>query len=107
VTPAARAGGGATHDDQADALEAALAPDDRALLDRVADELARRRLAAAALFFLESLAPLGFVGSQAMHFLRPLVGALVADAGPWDRLARLLERRGAVELLVRRLEARA
>jgi len=96
-----------THEEQADALEAVLAPEDRALLDGVADALARRRLATTALFFLESVKPLGFVAGQAMHFFRPLVGAVVGEPERWDRLASLLERRGAVELLARRLEARA
>jgi hypothetical protein len=68
--------------------------------------VARRRLATPAILFLESSRPLGFVASQVMHFFRPLVGAVVKDAPAYDRLARLLERRGAVELLIRRLEAR-
>jgi len=96
-----------THAEQADALERALPADDLALLDRIADGLARRRLAIAALFFLDSVSPLGFVAAQALHFFRPIVGAFVDEPRTWDRLAKLLERRGAVELLVRRLEARA
>jgi hypothetical protein len=96
-----------THAEQADALERALPADDLALLDRIADGLARRRLAVAALFFLDSVSPLGFVAAQALHFFRPLVGAFVDEPRTWDRIAALLERRGAVELLVRRLEARA
>ena len=42
-----------------------------------------------------------------MHFFRPLLTAFVSAPERYDRLAALLERRGAVELLVRRLEARA
>jgi hypothetical protein len=94
-----------THDEQADALEATLAPEERALLDRLADGLARRRLATAALFVLSGAAPLGFVASQAMLVLRPFVVAVIDRPETWDRLASLLERRGAVELLVRRLES--
>lgn len=96
-----------THEAQADALEGALDDEERALLDRVADGLARRRLGTVAILFLESAKPLGFVVSQLLHFLRPILGGLVADARGYERLARLLERRGAVELLIRRLEARA
>jgi hypothetical protein len=95
------------HEAQADALEGALADEERALLDRLAEGLSRRRLAAPAILFLESARPLGFVASQALHFFRPLVGAVLAEPRSYDLLARLLERRGAVELLVRRLEARA
>ena len=95
------------HEEQADRLESELTEDERSLLDRLADGLARRRLGSVAILFLESSKPLGFVASQAMHFFRPIVGALVGKAESYDRLARLLERRGAVELLIRRLEARA
>jgi hypothetical protein len=95
-----------THEEQADALERDLGPEDRDLLDRLAVAVAARGLTTAAIFMLESARPLGFVASQAMIFFRPLVRAF-AKAESYDRLARLLERRGAVELLVRRLEARA
>jgi hypothetical protein len=88
-------------------LEGSLAPEDRAFLDALAEGLARRRLASAAIFFLESSAPLNWVASQGMHFFRPIVQTFSADPVTWDRVARLLEQRGMVELLVRRLEARA
>jgi hypothetical protein len=90
-----------------DELETTLPEDDRRFLDDLADGLARRRLAAAAIFFLESSAPLSWIASQGMHFFRPIVQTFSTDPRTWDRLARLLEQRGAVELLVRRLEARA
>ena len=96
-----------THEAQADALEAALGDEERALLDGVAEGLARRRLGTVAILFLESARPLGFIASQMLVFFRPILGAFVADARGYERLVRLLERRGAVELLIRRLEARA
>jgi hypothetical protein len=92
---------------RADELEAALSDDDRAFLDKVADGLARRRLTTAALFFLESMKPLGFLGSQAMHFFRPIVSVVFSSPDAYDRLTRILERRGSIELLLRRLEARS
>jgi len=88
-------------------LERSLPEEDRAFLDQLADGLTRRRLASAAIFFLESSAPLSWVASQGLHFFRPIVQAFSADPRTWDRLTRLLEQRGVVELLVRRLEARA
>ncbi len=99
--------GAPTHEQQADALEELLTDEDRALLERLADGLARRGLATVGILFLESARPLGFVASQAMLFFRPLLTAFVDEPAAYDRMARLLERRGAVELLVRRLEARA
>ena len=91
----------------ADELEARLAPEDRDLLDQLADGLARRRLTSAALFFLESMKPLNFVTSSMMVFLRPVITTVWSDPQRWDRIQVLLEERGAIELLLRRLEARA
>lgn len=88
------------------ALEAGLAEADRAMLDQLADGIARRRLTPAALFFLESMKPLGYVGSQMMVFLRPIVSVVWTNPERWDQLQRVLEQRGSIELLVRRLEAR-
>ncbi len=53
---------------------------------------------------MESEKTLGLVASQAMHIFRPIVQAVVISPVAWDRLAKLLERRGAIEVLVRRLE---
>jgi hypothetical protein len=92
---------------QTDELEAALSDEDRAFLDKLADGLARRRLTTAALFFLESMKPLGFLGSQAMIVFRPLVSVVFSSPDTYDRLIRILERRGSIELLLRRLEARS
>ncbi|MBE7453906.1 MAG: hypothetical protein HS111_35075 [Kofleriaceae bacterium] len=89
------------------ALEAGLAEADRAMLDQLADGIARRRLTPAALFFLESMKPLGYVGSQMMVFLRPIVSVVWTNPERWDQLQRVLEQRGSIELLVRRLEARS
>jgi hypothetical protein len=95
------------HEEQADRLEAALSDEDRALLDELADRIARRRLVAAALMFFESVKPLNFVTSQMLVFFRPMVQALWSEPHRYDQVARLLEQRGTVELLLRRLEARA
>ncbi|MEZ4366112.1 MAG: hypothetical protein R2939_07465 [Kofleriaceae bacterium] len=89
------------------ALEAGLADDDRAVLDELADTIARYGMVAPAMFFFESMQPLGVVGAAVMTFLRPIVGIVWRDPRRWDALARILDRRGSIELLVRRLEARA
>ena len=57
-------------DERVAGLEAALSAEERGFLDELADGIASRRLTPAALFFLESVKPLGFVGSQAMVFFR-------------------------------------
>lgn len=85
---------------------AELADDDAKFLDELADGIAARRLTPAAVFFLESIKPLGWVGSQMLLFLRPLVALVFPDPQRWDRVQRLLEQRESIELLLRRLEAR-
>lgn len=92
--------------DTAAALELELTEDDRTFLDELADGLSKRRLASAAVFLLESIKPLGWVGSQLMVLFRPMVSIVFHDPVRWDRVQRLLEHREAVELLLRRLEAR-
>jgi len=88
-------------------LEAELSDPDRQLLDRLADGIASRRLTAPALFFLESVKPLGFVSSQMLLFFRPMIAVIWSQPQVYDQVAALLERRGVIELLLRRLEARA
>lgn len=97
----------ATEEDRVRAIEEALGDEERALLDELADGIARRRLTPAAMFFFESMKPLGFAGSQVMHFFRPMVQVVWSDPTRYDLLAGILERRGSIELLLRRLEARA
>ena len=88
-------------------LEASLTEEERRLLDELADGLTRRRLGSAALLMLESVKPLGFIGSQFLHFLRPLVSVIWSSPARYDQVTRILERRGSIELLCRRLEGRA
>ena len=77
--------------------------DDLALMTKLGAWLAQRRLETPAVLFLESIRPLSFVGAQGMHFLEPFARA-VFDVKEYERLARLLERRSNLELLVRAIE---
>jgi hypothetical protein len=86
--------------------EAALSDEDRTMLDELANAIARRRLTSAAIFFLESMQPLGFLGSQLMLGLRPLISLVWTSPLRWDQVQRVLTRRGSIELLLQRLEAR-
>lgn len=83
-----------------------LAADERALLEKIARLIATRRMAAPALLFLESLAPLSFLGSQVMHGMKPFLD-LVCDPLDLARLAQILERRDGVDLLVSQLQEQA
>jgi hypothetical protein len=80
-----------------------LAPEDQALFDKLAAWLVARRLETPAILFLETVRPLSFVGSQAMIFFEPFARALFA-VKDYDRIARLMERRSNLELLVRTIE---
>ncbi len=83
-----------------------LSPADQALLERMAETVVRRGMAAPAAFFLESVGPLNFLGSQVLHGLAPLLN-LACEAGEFDRAARLLERRESLSRLAALIEAKS
>ncbi len=80
--------------------------EDLALLQRVADAIVARRMAAPATLFLESMGPMNFLGSQALHFLAPVIECVVT--GPeLAQIARLLERRDSLHRLTAFIEAKS
>ena len=83
-----------------------LSAEDVDLMERVAGAIVRRGMAAPATVFLESLGPMNFLGSQALHFLVPIIECAF-DAGEIDRVARLLERRDSIARLITMIEARS
>ena len=77
---------------------------DRELIDGVLRRIVAREMAGPASLFLESWRPLGAVTGQGMHALTPFVGVLM-DADTWERLARYMQRRGAIPWMLDRLDA--
>jgi hypothetical protein len=86
----------------------ALAPEDHALLDRVAKWLVGRRLTTPAELFLETFRPLGFLGNQAMIVASPVVGMTldtfsglqsILNPGDYKRFTVILERRENIDVL--------
>ncbi|SPP66082.1 conserved hypothetical protein [Nitrospira lenta] len=77
--------------------------EDLALLQRIADAVVQRRMAAPAVVFLESLGPMSFLGSQAMHFFAPII-ELAFSAHEVSQVAALLERRDTTVRLVALIE---
>ena len=73
------------------------------IVDRLCREIARRRLTAPALLYLEISRPLNYVGSQFLHFIRPIL-AVMLDTRSLEHFASFLEKRGSVDTLVARLE---
>ena len=92
--------------DPVQALEGELSEEERELLDTLAAGIVKRGMTPVAVFFLESMKPLGYVGAQLMVFLRPVIQTIWSNPMTYDRLAGILERRGSLELLLRRIEAR-
>ncbi|MBI3990424.1 MAG: hypothetical protein HY347_12515 [candidate division NC10 bacterium] len=78
-------------------------PEEVALMEGIAERLVRRRMAASAIMFLESMGPLSFLGSQALHMLNPLLG-VVCDQMELERAARILERRDSIPFFIQLLE---
>lgn len=78
--------------------------EDLALLQRVADAVVKRGMAAPAVVFLESLGPMNFLGSQALHFFAPII-ELAFSAKEVSQVAVLLERRDTTVRLIALIEA--
>ena len=78
--------------------------EDRALLQRIADAVVQRRMAVPAVVFLESLGPMSFLGSQALHFFTPII-ELAFSAHEVSQVAALLERRDTTVRLIALIEA--
>ena len=82
-----------------------LDPEDKALVERILTSVMRYRMGVPAIFMLEAFSPMAVVGSQAMHFLSPVVGTF-GMTGDYDRLAKLLEKRDLLEAVIREIEGR-
>ena len=78
--------------------------EDLALLQRIADAVVQRRMAAPAVVFLESLGPMNFLGSQALHFFAPII-ELAFSAHEVSQVGALLERRDTTVRLIALIEA--
>ena len=78
-------------------------PAEHDVVDRLLQEIVRRRMTTPALIFFESAPSMNYVASQTMVFLAPFARVLVSTGG-YDRFTEFLERRGSVEYMIRRLE---
>jgi hypothetical protein len=83
-----------------------LSGEDVELMERMADAIVKRGMAAPATVFLESMGPMNFLGSQALHFLTPIIECAF-NAKEVEQVARLLERRDTVTRLIAVIEARS
>ncbi len=83
-----------------------LSPEDMALIEGIATAVVERGMATPAMVFLESVGPMNFLGSQAMHFLTPLL-EVVFPPRDIERVALLLERRDTLLRLTALIERQA
>lgn len=75
-------------------------------MERMAGAIVNRGMAAPATVFLDSMGPMNFLGSQALHFLTPIV-EFAFNTNEVEQVARLLERRDTVTRLVALIEAKS
>ncbi len=80
-----------------------LAPEDQALLERLARRVVELRLETPAILTLETARPLSVLAGQAMLFFEPFAQMLFRF-DEYRRLAALIERREALEALTRLIE---
>ncbi len=83
-----------------------IAPEDEALLTRVAERVVELHLETPALLSLEGGRPLSLLASQSLLFLEPIVLALLR-LPDYRRFAALVERRDVLERLATLIESRA
>ena len=72
-------------------------------IDLICHEIVRRRMTLPAQMFIESSAPLHYLGGQTLRVFEPFLGVLV-DPNAVRNFAAFLERRGAVEYICQRLD---
>ncbi len=80
-----------------------LTDDQRAAVEQIARFIVRFELTVPAILAAESMRPLSFVGSQFMHMLTPSVAAFLSP-DRFDALARLLEDRRGIDVLISEIE---
>jgi hypothetical protein len=97
---------GLQHAFAAQAAPQSLSREDVELMERMADVIVKRGMAAPATVFLESMGPMNFLGSQALHFLTPII-EFAFDAKEVQQVARLLERRDSGARLIALIEAKS
>lgn len=76
------------------------------LMERVAEAVVKRGMAAPTTVFLESLGPMSFLGSQGLHFITPIIDCAF-DAKEVEQVARLLERRDTISRLITLIDAKS
>lgn len=80
-----------------------LTPRQEEILTKIAQKVVHWKMSVPAILFLESVKPLNYVGSQMMAFFEPMFQA-VFSWNDYDEFRIMMEERGTVERLLRRIE---
>jgi len=80
-----------------------LTAEEKELLDKLANEIVKRKMDMVAITFLESVKYLNFIGSQTMVFFKPIVDAIF-HTQIYDKIQQILEKRGSIEQLIKSIE---
>jgi len=84
-------------------MNGALKLEDKAFLTNLAEKVRARRMTTPAIFFLEMMKPLNFIGSQAMIFFGPIISAFVKTDG-YYKAAEIFENHNSIEFLLQEIE---
>ena len=82
---------------------AAISQSDSQLISNLAEKIVRHGMAVPAIFFLEMVKYMSFIGSQLMVFFGPVITAFVQSES-YYKLTHLLEERQNVEFLMLEIE---
>jgi hypothetical protein len=80
-----------------------LTPRQEQIVDRLAAKVVEWKMSVPAILFLESAKPLNYVGSQVLVFFAPIATTVFSSAD-YTELTGLLEHRGNLEILLKRIE---
>ncbi len=83
-----------------------LTPEELALLDHIATKVVSRHMETPMILLLESVGPMNFLGSQALHVLSPLID-LLGESKDTTRIADILERRDSIQQLITLIEKKS
>ena len=82
---------------------AAISQSDSQLISNLAEKIVRHGMAVPAVFFLEMVKYMSFIGSQLMVFFGPVITVFI-QSGSYYKITHLLEERQNVEFLMLEIE---
>lgn len=83
--------------------EGSIDEEDILLLERIAAQVVKRRMTEPVILLAESCGPINFIGSQVIHFLRPILD-LACNTKEIEKLAIILEKGESLSVFVKILE---